>query len=238
MGRGKLGAWKALALFPLTQDGWAEAWQALAKEAPEAAAKTRALLRERELQLLSVPAWAESAEITALDSDSLACLRDVTLIGGYAPEAAMAVGKRYDARFLQDKLAVFPVGRWQALAELPYLGVEDVEIGGPGLVRSGGNFAGGGFGAIGALEGMAVASVMNALTTRTSITTIVRVQGASCEFFLLHNRSTPDQLRIELSGPWERSGEQKPPPRRPARPATDPQPPHLWWESSRNWPIC
>jgi hypothetical protein len=68
-------------------------------------------------------------------------------------------------------------------------------------VKSGGGFVGGGFGAVGALEGMAVAGVLNALTSRTTITTIVRVQSAACELFLLHTQLTPEQLRIHLSHP-------------------------------------
>lgn len=106
----------------------------------------------------------------------------------------MAIGEQYDARFLEDRLAIFPQYSGEARAEVPYAEIEDVEIGGPGLVKSGGGFIGGGFGAVGALEGVAIASVLNALTTRTSITTIVRVQGVRCELFLLHTRSTPEQL--------------------------------------------
>ncbi len=39
----------------------------------------------------------------------------------------------------------------EVLAEVPYSEVEDVEIGGPGLVKNGGGFAGGGFGLSGAV---------------------------------------------------------------------------------------
>jgi hypothetical protein len=84
---------------------------------------------------------------------------------------------------------------------LPYSDVEDVDIGGPGLVSSGGGFAGGGFGLTGAVEGMAIASVLNGLTSRTSIKTILRVQGTNCELFLLNTRLTPDRLRMDLSRP-------------------------------------
>ena len=135
-----------------------------------------------------------------LDSRSLVCLRPVVLLGGYAPDAAaIVIAESYDARFLEDRLAIYPVRYWEARIEVPYSEVEDVEIGGPGLVKSGGGFVGGGFGAVGALEGMAIASVLNALTTRTSITTIVRIQGTGCELFLLHRQSTPDQLRMTMS---------------------------------------
>jgi hypothetical protein len=70
-----------------------------------------------------------------------------------------------------------------------YSEIEDVEIGGPGMVRSGGGFVGGGFGAVGALEGMAVASVLNALTNKTKITTIIRAQATTSELFLLWDRT-------------------------------------------------
>jgi hypothetical protein len=46
---------------------------------------------------------------------------------------------------------------------------------------------------------MAIAAVLNAVTTRTSITTIMRIQATGCELFLLHSRLTPDRLRIEMS---------------------------------------
>jgi len=48
---------------------------------------------------------------------------------------------------------------------------------------------------------MATAGVLNALTTRTSVKTVVRVRGTGCELFLLHIKSTPEQLRIEMSRP-------------------------------------
>jgi hypothetical protein len=102
-------------------------------------------------------------------------------------------------RFLVDSFAVYAEGHWAQLLEVPYSVIEDVEIGGPGLVRTGGRFVGGGFGAVGALEGMAIAGVLNALTARASITTILRVQATNCELFLLHTQSTPEALRMELS---------------------------------------
>jgi hypothetical protein len=113
--------------------------------------------------------------------------------------AKLDVGKPYDVGFLEDRLAVYPCHELQPLAELLYGAVETVDIGGPGLVTSGGGFIGGGFGAVGAAEGMAVAAVLNALTTRTRIKTVIRVQATSAELFFLHTRTEPERLRIELS---------------------------------------
>jgi Short C-terminal domain len=66
-------------------------------------------------------------------------------------------------------------------------------------VKSGGGFAGGGFGAVGALEGMAAAVVLNALTTRKTITTVIRVQAVTAELFLLSTQQTPEQVRMDMS---------------------------------------
>lgn len=123
----------------------------------------------------------------------------VVYLGGYVPESPIAAGERCDVRFAGDRLLVFASLRANVLAEIPYSQVEGVEIGGPGLVKSGGGFTGGGFGLGGAIEGMAIAAVLNAVTTRTSITTIMRIHGIGCELFFLHSRLTPDRLRIEMS---------------------------------------
>jgi putative oligomerization/nucleic acid binding protein len=102
-------------------------------------------------------------------------------------------------RFLDDRLALFESFRRDVLTELLYGQVEDVEIGGPGLIKTGGGFVGGGFGVTGAVEGMGIVAVLNALTTRTSIKTVMRIQGTGCELFLLHPGLTPEKLRIEMS---------------------------------------
>jgi hypothetical protein len=87
-----------------------------------------------------------------LKASSLASLPEVVFLGGYVPGAELAAGKAYDVRFLEDRLAVLPCQGLQALAELPYSAMEAVDVGGPGLVKSGGGFVGGGFGVAGAAE--------------------------------------------------------------------------------------
>lgn len=196
--RSGLGGWKVLERFPLTPQGWARAWEALAVLDPSAAERTRAGLENRKLREAE---HARPPDLGELDGRTLVRMPGVALLGGYAPRAHIAVGEKYDARFLEDRLVICAPRDWGILAEVPYLEVEDVEIGGPGLVKTGGGFAGGGFGAAGALEGMAVAAVLNALATRTTITTVVRVQAVKCELFLLWTKTTPGQLRIALSRP-------------------------------------
>lgn len=195
-----LGGLKVVEGFPLTEDGWAHAWQSLATHNPAAVPQVLAKLRAREADAtrLRGPALGAS-ELLELDARSMASLRDLVYLGGHVPESPITAGERCDVRFVEDRLVVFAPRRAEVLAEVPYSQVEDVEIGGPGLVRSGGGFAGGGFGLGGAIEGMAIAAVLNTMTTRTSITTVVRIQATGCELFLLHTKLAPDRLRIEMS---------------------------------------
>ncbi len=195
-----LGGLKVMESFPLTEDGWARTWQSLVTYNPAAAPRVLATLKAREADAARLRSPAlDSDEMSGLDALAVASLRDRVYLGGYVPESPVTAGERCDVRFVEDRLVVFATRRAEVRAEVPYSQVEDVEIGGPGLVRSGGGFTGGGFGLGGAIEGMAIAAVLNAVTTRTSIQTVVRIQGTGCELFLLHTRLTPEQLRIEMS---------------------------------------
>ena len=181
--------------FPLTEDGWRQAWQALVAADAAAAGKARAMLAEQ-----ASHARADAA-LAGLEAATIGCVPGLVFLGGYAPEAELAVRDYYDLRFLADRIAVFPYQRMDAVAQIPYRDIEAVDIGGPGLVRSGGGFSGGGFGVAGAVEGMAIATVLNVLTTQTAIKTIMRIQAAGCELFLLCTTTGPEALRICLSRP-------------------------------------
>jgi hypothetical protein len=141
------------------------------------------------------------AQVDELEARAIGSLRGVAYLGGYLPESAITPGWLYDVLLLEDRLVVIVHRQANVLAEVPYSQIEDVGIGGPGLVKTGGGFVGGGFGAAGAAEGTAIAAVLNTLTTRASIKTVVRIQGTSCELFLLNTRLTPEQLRIAMSRP-------------------------------------
>jgi hypothetical protein len=88
-------------------------------------------------------------------------------------------------------------GLHDALA-LPYEALTAVELSG-GAQTSGGGFIGGGFGATGAIEGMAIASVLNALSRKTTINTVLRVATGQGELFLHHGSVTPAIMRNTLS---------------------------------------
>jgi Short C-terminal domain len=200
--RGMSGGYKAREMFPLTEDGWAAAWDVLARLSPDAAGQARQVLRERAAQdRARLERDGLTPELIALDVESLAVVRGVTLLGGYAPEVDMLVGHQYDIRFREERLAVYRHPRPDLVIEFPYAEIEAVDIGGPGLVSSPVTWGSRPFGAIVALEGLATAAVLSSLTVRAAIKTIIRVQAADAELFLLCTWQPPEDLRIYLSRP-------------------------------------
>jgi hypothetical protein len=199
--RTALGSLKVVESFPLAEDGWARAWQSLVRQNPAAVPQLLATLWAREADAARLRAQdADSREVAELEARALLSLRGVAYLGGYVPDSAITPGGLYDVLFLEDRLVVSAHRQAKVITEVPYSQVEDVEIGGPGLVKTG-RFVGGGFGVTGAVQGIAIAAVLNTLTTRTSIKTVMRMQATNCELFLLHTRLTPEQLRIAMSRP-------------------------------------
>lgn len=94
--------------------------------------------------------------------------------------------------------AVIRVSRDASLS-IPLLEVSGVEISGPGSVTSGGGFAGGGFGVEGALQGMAVAVILNALTTKSKIHTFISLITNVGELHFHYSGMEPSALRIALA---------------------------------------
>ncbi len=86
------------------------------------------------------------------------------------------------------------------LFEFPTEQLTAVEIGGPGAWQKGGRIVGGGFGALGAAEGMLIAAALNKLTARSGVTTVVELRaGAEMTAYFQHDIATPAQLSVELS---------------------------------------
>ena len=82
---------------------------------------------------------------------------------------------------------------------VPYLELASIEVSGPGTLTSGGSFIGGGFGVSGALEGMAIAAVLNALTTKTKIHTFISLTTNIGELHFHYGAMEPGALRIALA---------------------------------------
>jgi hypothetical protein len=126
---------------------------------------------------------------------SQATVKSLTLLGGYFTGADMPVGKSYDLRFIGDHMLITKAADVQPALEVGYSEIEELEVGGPGLVS-------------GLTRGKAVGLVMllgevgEALAlTDTKIQTILKVRTPGGELFFLNNKILPDALRIALSQP-------------------------------------
>ena len=184
---GPLESAKVVERFPLTEGGWAEAWQALVRCDPAAAKAAAATLAARAV------ANRGRARLAKLDAKSLACLPAVAYLGGYTAGPELGEGTAYDLRFLADRLMVCPAGSAEATMELAYTEIDAVDVGGPGQVK---RWSTGGqigltlaFGLPGAVAGIG----------STTIQTIVRINAGGSEMFFLHTQKLADALRIELS---------------------------------------
>lgn len=86
-----------------------------------------------------------------------------------------------------------------SLAELA-----ELNISGPGSVTTGGGFIGGGFGVDSALEGIAVATALNFLSTKTKVHTFLTLVTNFGELHLHYSGMEPGALRIALAAVFVR----------------------------------
>lgn len=115
-------------------------------------------------------------------------------------------------------------------AVVPYETVTALELGGQGRRTTGGGFIGGGFGAEGIAEGMAVAGVLNTLTTRTTTESLISLKMREWQLILFFDKATPAELRVELAPAFGRieaaARALAPPPPPPPPPPSPPAPTH------------
>lgn len=95
------------------------------------------------------------------------------------------------------------IGGGTAVA-IAYADITSLELGG-GKKTSGTTFFGGGFGLQGALEGIAAASILNSLSSKTVINTGFHVGSVNGEAILHHGAFTPELIRRLLSALWTRT---------------------------------
>jgi hypothetical protein len=180
---------KRLHSFPLTEEGWMVAWLTMSSQYPQLAENVSGRLA------------AEGRERAVGQLATYAVLQDRTLLRGYGwPDAAFVPGTSCTLRFNEEGLFVDPYlsGR-AAFIRSPFKDALAPEFSGPGRVTTGGKVFGGGFGPVGAAEGMIAASVINALTTRTKIHTVIRYEATNLEAFFFYSKETPDNLRMQMS---------------------------------------
>jgi hypothetical protein len=194
---------KTLHRFPLTEVGWHETWAVLAHEYPELAMAV-AIQANRDGHVVAARHEHEREEFAAYaelqSRKTPVLLAGCVLLGGYGfDNTPLKPGLACDLRFTEDEFWVSLGDTWRPFIRVAYSASRALEFAGPGMVRKGGSFFGGGFGIKGAAEGMIVASVLNSLTASTEIQTIVRYQSTDLEAFFFCSSATPQSLRIRLS---------------------------------------
>jgi hypothetical protein len=163
--------------FAYDASGWARAWSAYsAGEKGHRAAVARTAGRR-------AAAWAE--------------LHECLFLGGYGYE--LVPRHQYAVAFDDAGVVVTDEARHLAVAEVPLGQLTGVEIGGPGAVTTNAGIIGGGFSLQGFLEGAAFASLINALSSRTEVQTVFRLEASGGELTFFYSGETPDQLRITLA---------------------------------------
>jgi hypothetical protein len=85
---------------------------------------------------------------------------------------------------------------------IPYFEISSMSVGGPGATTTGGGFIGGGFGVEGALGGIALASILNRLTTKSKIYTFLTIITNVGELHFHYSGMEPGALRIALAGAY------------------------------------
>ncbi len=159
----------------------------------------------------SAPAWRLEDQIMARGSHeaedrvprregavdmNLRDLGGFTVVGGYGH--TLQNGAKCNMTCGSDSLVIRSNEAGRRPVKYAHDEIISLDVGGPGAVRKGGGFVGGGFGA-GAVEGMAVAAILNGLTTKNSVNTIVQIVAQSSSLILHNNKYTPHDIEMAVA---------------------------------------
>jgi hypothetical protein len=151
------------------------------------------------------------ASSTTKDEREATLISGLTVVGGYG--WAPVPGTEVNLRVCVTKLVVssphsgknvVPISRHRRVdigpaerdeqIEIPYERLIGFEFKG-GVTRTGGGFFGGGFGLAGAVEGILAARVLNDLTAKTKVNSLVRISASDGELYVHHGAVPPEELR-------------------------------------------
>lgn len=133
----------------------------------------------------------------------LRVIRGVVVVASAIP--GITPGSSCSVRFRSDRTEIIPLTRdgFGNAVTIEYANVDRLEISGPGAktTTTDAGLIGGGFGVKGAVEGIAAASVINALTrkTTTTIDTVVDLKAGRSELLLRTHTFEPATLHALLS---------------------------------------
>lgn len=191
------GGVKPLERWPVSDEGWREAWAFLEEHQPELADAVRTVWA-KEAGTREYAAHRAKLEAALAHEGVLDRLQRCVVLGGYGYTDAATPGSRVDLHFTNWGIWMTYAGELAPLLRCAYAAVRALELEG-GAVRKGGGYVGGGFGVLGAAEGMAIAGLLNTLTTSTKIQTTIRVESEAAEVFLFTDLATPQQLTVRLA---------------------------------------
>jgi DNA-directed RNA polymerase subunit RPC12/RpoP len=100
-------------------------------------------------------------------------------------------------------VTITPEQRQDPVDRIPYAQIHSIQVDGTSTRRNAG-MMGGGFGIAGAAEGMLAASVINSLTARTTVNTILRIAAASSEFVFVSDTIESKSLEMFLTPVYPR----------------------------------
>lgn len=109
---------------------------------------------------------------------------------------------RPDQRYwflITDNQLLWLTGEGAPAHGLSYTEVLDASTAGAGTVTTGGGFVGGGVGLDGAATGIAAATVLNALTQRTHVDSVLKVVTRSAEGLFAFTDTEPQRIHLELA---------------------------------------
>lgn len=149
------------------------------------------------------PALTADQRFSELEARELTTPDDIRLLGGFThvggtgfditPGSVCSVTAKLPSVLVRIEIGPAKGEEF----EIPYDELTHLGLTG-GARTSGGGYFGGGFGA-GALEGIAVASVLNALTTKTKISTGLHIGSTRGEMLFHHGEHLPTEIRNKLS---------------------------------------
>jgi hypothetical protein len=190
---------KVFARFPMTEEGWVQCWSALQTDYPDLAA---AVIEQIQLEQNKVRRrdLEQQFRDELLAAQTLTSVSRVVLLGGHGFGDELQPRASMDLYFTTEGLWATRASRATPVMKYPYAEMVALDFDGPGRITRGGGFIGGGFGLLGAVEGMAIAAVLNSLTTRSEIESLIRVEAPAMEAFFFTDTATPRDLRIQFSG--------------------------------------
>jgi hypothetical protein len=137
-------------------------------------------------------------EAETLDTLSHVLVEGALLLGGFG--YPLVQNSLCRVEFEETEVVVAGLGAsGPETLSIPYSDLASLSVGGAGKIREGGGFVGGGFGFEGFAIGTSIAGLLNAMTTKHRIETLLGLQTHQGELVFLSTTIEPAALELALS---------------------------------------